>query len=69
MKKEQLKNVVVEHLVDETALPEVAHQTLTPVSLLPDNDSPEKIPSGPQTSLAAAVLAADRLFELEKPKI
>ena len=67
MRQEQLKNVVVESLVEEGILPEVALQTLTPVGFPPLRVTSELI--NPATQTTPTVLDADKLFELEKLKL
>ena len=68
MRKEELKNVVVENLVDQQILPEIALQTLTPAGLPPEEGTPETSPS-PLPTGVTVVLDADRLYELEKIKL
>ena len=68
MRKEELKNVVVEYLVDQQILPEIALRVLTPAGLPPDHNSPDKAPSL-QMGISPAALDADKIYELEKMKL
>ena len=69
LRKEQLKNVVVESLVDQKILPEIALQVLTPVGLNPDKNGQDSVPSDIRTTPTATMLDMDKQFELEKLKL
>ena len=70
MRKEEIKNVVVESLIEQGVLPDIALQNLTQAGLAPTQDIPEVVtPARQAQPTAAAVLDADRLFELEKRRL
>lgn len=66
MRKEQLKNVVVESLVQQGILDEQALSALTPAGF-PDTGDISPSPQSPQTP--TVMLDADKLFELEKLRL
>ena len=66
MRKEQLKNVVIESLVEEGILTEEALQTMTPIGLPPPENTD---PVTPKTQTSVVMLNEDKLFELEKLKL
>lgn len=68
LRKEQLKNVVVEALVDSGILSEEAIQTLTPAGFPPQQPRQE-IVLPTQAAGPVVTLDAEKLFELERIKL
>lgn len=69
MRKEKLKNVVVEALIDGGLLHEKAIQALTPAGLPLQQDNPDAVFSTTQTEGIALEFDQEKLFELEKIKL